>query len=361
MRNGSTSTPRYVLGLDLGDVASALCLLERGREQPLERSQMPMEPEAARQVLAACPRGLVVMEAGTHSPWVSRLAAELGHEVLVANPRQLALISKCDRKTDRTDAETLARLARADRTLLRPVHHRDERLQRHLEVLRARDALVRARTLLVNHARGALKGFGVRVNASSCDTFPQALKEQAPRELRALLAPVAQAIARLSTQIAAYDRRVNELCREEHPETRRLQQVVGVGPVTSLAFVLTIADPNRFRSNRQVGAYLGLRPRSDQSGASNRQLGIAKSGNPLLRRLLVQCAHHILGPFGPDTNLRRFGLAMRERGAGNAKKRAVVAVARRLAVLLLRLWRTGAKYEPLYAAPTTPALPARAS
>jgi transposase len=361
MKKRSTSIPRYVIGLDLGDCFSELCVLERGEDVPVERLRVPMTIEDVRSTLSNCKRGLLVMEAGTHSPWVSRLASEVGHEVLVANPRQLALISKSDRKTDRTDAETLARLARADRTLLRPVRHRPEPQQKALEVLRARDSLVRARPLLVNHVRGALKGWGVRVNASSCETFPAACREQVAKDLYVLVAPVVQAIARISTQINAYDRRVSELGRREYPQTARLQQVVGVGPVTSLAFVLTIADPTRFRRNRQVGAYVGLRPRSDQSGASNRQLGIAKSSNAMLRRLLVQCAHHILGPFGPDTNLRRFGLAMRERGAGNAKKRAVVAVARRLAVLLLRLWRTGEAYEPLHGqAPMAPA-PARAS
>lgn len=361
MKSLAAASIEHVIGMDLGDVASALCVLEPGVEDPVERGQVPMEPQAMRQLLEGMPRSLVVMEAGGQSPWVSRLATQLGHEVLVANPRQLALITKSDRKSDRTDAETLARLARADRSLLRPVRHRDERQQRHLEVLRARDALVRARTLLVNHVRGALKGFGVRVNSASVESFPQALREQAPRELRVLLAPMATSIASLSRQIAAYDHRVNQLCRKEHPETQRLQQVVGVGPVTSLAFVLTIADPGRFRRNRQVGAYLGLRPRRDQSGACDRQLGIAKSGNPLLRRLLVQCAHHILGPFGPDTNLRRFGLAMKERGGGNAKKRAVVAVARRLAVLLLHLWRTNATYQPLHGQPPAPPTTARAS
>jgi len=114
--------------------------------------------------------------------------------------------------------------------------------------------------------------------------------------------------------------------------------------------VLTLEDPGRFRQSRAVGPYLGLCPRRDQSGGRDAQLRITKRGDAMLRRLLVSGAQYILGPFGPDTDLRRWGLRLAARGGKNAKKRAVVAVARKLATLLHRLWVSGATYQPLRAA-----------
>jgi transposase len=111
--------------------------------------------------------------------------------------------------------------------------------------------------------------------------------------------------------------------------------------------LLTIQDPARFKKSRFAAAYLGLTPGKDQSGASDPQRHITKAGDPFVRRLLVQCAQLMLGPFGKDTDLRRWGLHLAERGGKNGKKRAVVAVARKLAVLLHRLLATGSTYQPI--------------
>jgi transposase len=127
-----------------------------------------------------------------------------------------------------------------------------------------------------------------------------------------------------------------------------LRQVEGVGPLTALTFVLTLEDPYRFEKSRSVGAYLGLVPASDKSGDRDPQRRISKEGDEMLRKLLVGSAHYILGPFGGDSDLRRHGEKIASRGAKNAKKRAAVAVARKLAVLLHRLWVTGEVYDPLY-------------
>jgi len=113
------------------------------------------------------------------------------------------------------------------------------------------------------------------------------------------------------------------------------------------SYVLTLDDPKRFRRSRDVGGFLGLRPKQRDSGQSQPQLRITKEGDPYLRKLLVQGAHYILGWRGPDTDLRRWGLKLAARGGKNAKKRAVVAVARKLAVLLHRIWVSGENYEPL--------------
>jgi transposase len=186
------------------------------------------------------------------------------------------------------------------------------------------------------------------------------VSEHIPQDLRAALEPLLASIASMTETIRGYERRIEELGQTEYPVTNRLRQVEGVGPITALTYVLTIDSPERFRRSRMVGAFLGLRPRRDQSGGSDPQLHITKAGDKTLRRLLVGSAHYILGPFGSDCALRRFGLALASRGGKNAKKRAVVAVARKLAVLLHRLWLTGEEYDPMRAARPLPT-PARAS
>jgi len=210
------------------------------------------------------------------------------------------------------------------------------------------DALVRARTLLINSARGLVKTMGYRFPSGSAETFPRRVGEHVPPPGRAALGGVLGQIEQLSQSIAGYDHGLKHLAQTKYPETQLLQQVPGVGPVTSLAFLLTLGDKHRFGKSREVGPYLGLVPRQDASGQRSPQLPITKAGDQYLRRLLVGSAHYILGPFGPDSNLRRHGLELATRGGNNAKKRAVVAVARKLAILLHRLWVTGKVYDPLY-------------
>jgi transposase len=170
-----------------------------------------------------------------------------------------------------------------------------------------------------------------------------------PQQLKESLEPLLVLIEASTTLIKAYDEQVKALCAKHQP-TQLLQAVPGVGPIASLTFVLTLEDPRRFRRSRQVGAYLGLTPRLSESGDSKPQLRITKAGDVDLRRLLVTSAQYILGPWGPDSDLRRWGLALAERGANKGKKRAVVAVARRLAILLHHLWKTGEVYAPLFLA-----------
>lgn len=161
------------------------------------------------------------------------------------------------------------------------------------------------------------------------------------------LEPLVLQIEALTEQIQGSDRKIEQLARTEYPETARLKQVSGVGDLIATTYVLTVEDPRRFARSRDVGCYVGLRPKRSDSGESRPQLRITKEGDPYLRQLLVQAAHHILGWRGPDTDLRRWGLKLAARGGKNAKKRAIVAVARRLAILLHRLWVSGERYEPL--------------
>lgn len=334
------------IGIDLGDRWSDGRVLDELGEVIESFRVRTTEPAMDRQ-LSRYPASRVVLEVGTHSPWVSRCVTKHGHEGIVANPRRVRLIAENDSKTDGVDAELLARLGRVDPSLLKPIVHRGAQAQKDRILLQARDGFVRARTQLVNQVRGLAKTLGTRAPSCSTEAFAKRVRKALPEALFPGLATLLETIEGLTRTIGEMDREVERVCEERYPETALLRQIKGVGPITALCFVLTIEDPTRFPRSRSVGAYLGLRPKHRNSGDQQPQLRITKAGDRLLRRLLVSAAHYILGPFGPDTDLRRSGLRMAERGGKSAKKRAVVAVARRLAVLLHRLWVTGAKYEPL--------------
>jgi len=278
---------------------------------------------------------------------VSRQLYAFGHEVIVAKPRNVRLIGENTRKEDRLDARTLARLARIDPNLLSPVRHRGAEAQAHLAVIRARQVLVRMRTALVNAARGLTKSFGERLRKCGTAQVGPLLAAELSPEIRAAVAPLLAEVEALNQRITAYDRQIEQLAQEHYPEVARLQQVNGVGTLIALTFVLTVDDPNRFRRSRDVGCYLGLRPGRRNCGKSQPQMHISKEGDSCVRTLLVQGAHYILGPFGRDCDLRRWGLKLAERGGKNAKKRAITAVARKLAVLLHKLWVSGEVYDPL--------------
>ena len=335
------------IGLDLGDRWSFYCILDEAGKLILEQ-KVPTTPEGMKQAFARTPRSLMALETGTHSPWVSRLLTELGHEVLVAHAQKVNLITKSTRKDDRHDAQTLARLARIDAELLCPVRHRSAKAQIHLTVIRARAELVRVRTALVNAARGLAKSYGERLPKCGTEQVNRELVTGLSSEMREVLEPLLGEIESLNERIKEYDRRMEKIAKESDPHVALLKQVKGVGTQIALTYVLTIEDPYRFeKSSRQLGCFLGLRPGRRNSGESEPQKKISKEGDRYLRTMLVQGAHYILGRFGADSDLRRWGLKLAERGGKNAKKRAVVAVARKLAILLHRLWVSGEVYEPL--------------
>lgn len=339
--------PEDTIGLDLGDRWSRYCVLNRDGEIVTE-DRVRTNRAALEQRFQQIPGTRMVVEAGTHSPWVSRLLQSFGHEVTVANARKVRLIYESDQKNDRLDARMLARLGRVDVNLLAPVRHRRAETQSDLAVLRGRNALVAARTQLINAVRGLVKSASGRLPKCTTDAFSRKVLGSVPAELNPAVEPMLNSIATLSQQIHHADEQIAKLAEEKYPETRLLRQVKGIGPLIALTFVLTLDDPYRFRKSRLVGSYLGLRPRQRESGDSAPELGISKGGNSHLRWLLVQAAQYILGPFAPDSGLRRWGLELAARGGRNAKKRAVVAVARKLAVLLHRLWVTAEAYEPLH-------------
>jgi len=342
-KRGSES---FTIGLDLGDRSCRYCVLDERGEVVLERSCATTR-KGLDQAFGSMARCRVALEVGTHSPWVSRHLATLGHEVIIANARRVRLISDSTRKDDKLDAKTLARLARVDPQLLSPIRHRSEEAQGDLIMIRARSTLVETRTALINAVRGLTKSFGERLPSCASYQVCEELSDPLSAPLQAALAPLLSEIESITERIQDYDRKLDEIAKQRYPEVELLKQVQGVGTLIALTFVLTVEDPHRFRSSRQAGCYAGLRPKRRESGQSRPQLGISKEGDPYLRKLLVQGAHYILGRFGQDSDLRRWGLNLAARGGKNAKKRALIAVARKLAVLLHKLWVSEEKYDPL--------------
>jgi transposase len=341
------SQQKLTIGLDLGDRNSWYCVVDEAGQIRLEQ-RVRTSAKALQEIFGAMPRSRIALEIGTHSPWISRLLSELGHEVIVANARKVRLIGESRKKDDRLDAQTLARLARIDPQLLSPVKHRSAQAQADLSLIRARAGLVRARTALVNTARGLAKSYGERLRGCNVRNMNPEKAEGLSPELQAALQPLLAGLESLSEQIKEYNERIEKLAEESYPRVALLKQIKGVGTLIALTFLLTLEDPHRFCKSRDVGCYLGLQPGRRNSGQSEPQMHISKEGDPYLRTLLVQGAQHILGPFGADCDLRRWGLKLAERGGRNGKKRAIVATARKLAVLLHHLWVSGEVYEPLH-------------
>jgi transposase len=335
---------RVTIGLDLGDRKSKYCVFDG--EGYLKESDVVTESDAMKATFGAMKPCRIALEVGTHSLWVSALLKGLGHEVIVANAREVRAISKSKKKNDKLDARKLARLAHADPQLLSPIKHRSMKAQMDLLKVRARAGLVEARTGLVNMVRGLVKSHGQRIQKCDTDSMSAELLRGLDEGLIEALKPAMRVIEKLTEQIEQYDKQVEELAKK-YPETQLLRQVSGVGPLISTAYVLTLEDPERFTKSRHVGGYLGLTPAQRDSGDSQPQLRITKQGDCYVRTLLVQGAQYILGPHGPDSDLRRWGLKLVGGGSKREKRRAVVAVARKLAILLHRLWKTGEIYEPL--------------
>jgi len=342
-KNSKTESgqPTETIGVDLGDKMSHYAIVDEGGVV-VEEGHFRNTVESIAKHFSQMGKARVALEVGTQSAWIAREFQKLGHEVIVANARELKWITASDRKNDRNDAVKLARLARADRNLLAPVEHRTAEQQTELAVIRARDALVRSRTLLVNTARSLAKGFGLRLPATITRTFGQRALANLPRFLHASMTLLLEQIDRVSAVLRDYDQRIVEAAGN-HPEMKRLAGVPGVGTLTAATFVLTLGRKERFAHSRDVGSFLGLRPQQKQSGERDPQLGISKCGDKYLRKLLVQCAHHILGQWGRDSALRQWGLS--KSGGGASKKRAVIAVARKLAVMLHRMWTTGEVFK----------------
>jgi transposase len=341
---------RLTVGLDLGDRASRYCILDEAGEKANE-DKLPTTKTGLDSLFGKMPTCRIALEVGTHSPWVSRHLKAMGHEVIVANPRRVKLITQSVKKNDRMDAEQLARLARVDPQLLSPIQHRGPEAQADLAVVRARMTLVDARTELINSARGLAKPMGERLKKCDTDSVKESLADGLSEATQNAIRPLLKSVEEINKQIGVYDQRIEGIAKR-YPEMKLLTQVHGVGTLIALTYILTIEDAERFAHSREVGPYLGLTRKLRDSGDSQPELGISKAGDELLRRLLVQGAHCILRDGAPDSDLKAWGMAMLQNGGKKVskarKKKAVVAVARKLAVLLHRLWVTGEVYDPQY-------------
>ena len=346
---------RLTVGLDLGDLTSRYCVLDEAGKKVSE-DQLPTTKAGLSSLFGKMPPSRIALEVGTHSPWVSRHLAAMGHEVIVANPHKVKLITQSVRKNDQIDAEQLARLARVDPKLLSPIQHRGPEAQADLAVIRARAELVDGRTGLINCARGLAKPMGERLKKCDADQVKGSLADGLSEEVKKVIGPLLKSVEEISKQIGVYDERIEEIGKR-YPEMKLLTQVHGVGTLIALTYILTIEDAQRFEHSRDVGPYLGLTRKQRESGDSEPELGITKAGDQLLRRLLVQGAHCILRQGAPDSDLKAWGMARlqnggkqgkNQKGSKKAKKKTIVAIARKLAVLLHRLWVTGEVYDPQY-------------
>jgi transposase len=348
---------RLTVGLDLGDRTSRYCVLDEAGEKASE-DKLPTTKTGLDSLFAKMAPSRIALEVGTHSPWVSRHLAGMGHEVIVANPRKVRLITQSVKKNDRMDAEQLARLARVDPKLLSPIRHRGPEAQGDLAVIRARAELVNARTALINCARGMAKPMGERLKKCDADQVKESMAEGLGEALQTVIGPLLKSVEEISRQIGVYDERIEGIGKR-YPEMQLLTQVWGVGTLIALTYILTIEDAQRFEHSRDVGPYLGLTRKQRDSGDSEPELGISKAGDELLRRLLVQGAHCILRKDAPDSDLKAWGMARLQnrdpkggqkgqKGSKKTRKKTVIAIARKLAVLLHRLWVTGEVYDPHY-------------
>lgn len=345
-RNSLGTRSKVTIGMDTSDKKNAVCILRNDTGEVIKRLSVANTPEGMTAFFSRFPPTSVAFEVGCHSPWINDVLTGLGHDTVVANPRQVALISRSIRKTDKHDAELLARLLRADRELLRAIKHRTRDGRIDLALLRTRNRLIGTRTGLIASIRGTVKSFGERIRGMDASVFHKHAAQDIPEDLLPQLEPLLEVLTTLAKQINSVNKEVTRLCREKYPETTLLRQIPRVGEITSLTFLLTIEDPERFEKSRDVGAYVGLIPRKAESGDRSPELPITKAGDRELRRLLVQCAHQVIGKLGPPSDLKDWGLALAARGKKQAKRRAVVAVARKLAVLMHRLWLTGEVYRP---------------
>ena len=328
-------------GIDLHAEYSQVCILDDEGEV-METSCVRTSQKVLERFFSRAPMR-VAMEAGGTSPWVSRLLGSLGHEVVVCSPRRVRLIAESTLKNDKVDAEVLARLVRLDPEFLKPIQHRSEQAQLLRGNLKVRSAMVEARTKWINTIRGLLRSFGYKVSGKAPHTFAERVdRMKLPSELRAVIEPLLAQLDLLSGEIERRNQHLEEMVKDL-PEVAHLREIPGVGPVVATYFVLTIDDPDRFKRSRDVAAFFGLRPSMRKSASTTHFGRITKEGDPEMRRLLVQAAHACLLTKA-DCELKRWALALAER---KGKGKAVVALARKLAVLMHRLWVTGEVYQAL--------------
>lgn len=336
----------YFIGIDIGDKTNFVCVLDSKGNIVLE-TEVTNDEESVTILLENFPSATVAIEACSHSLWLNALLLELDLKVYVANPRKVQLIYKNYKKTDKEDAKILAKLVRSDPSLLFPIVTRDIETQEDLILLKTRRKMVDCRGDLIRHIRGIIKPFGVKLpKGVTVDNFHVKAKEYIENSILSILKDTFDAIESLAKQIKNLETKIDDLIKEKYPEANLLQTIPGVGPIISLTFLLIIGDPKRFKKSRDVGAYFGLIPKRDQSGEMDKSLPITKTGDASMRALLVNASHRNLGIFGKDTQLRRHGLKIMGTNENKIrKKKAVIAVARKIAVLMHSILISGEEFK----------------
>ena len=338
------------IGMDLGNEKHAVCALDQAGKV-LWRRDVANTPEALRPFFKENAGATVAMETGLCCRWISALAKSCGCEVLVGNARRLAAIWQSKQKNDENDALMLARLARADRELFHPVELRDDERHEMVQILELREVAVSQRTQAVNSVRGLCKALGVFIPKCDASCFHKVAKDAIPADRAWKFKPMIRHLKEIAATVRRYDAMLEKYARSHFKEeVELLQTIPSVGPVTSCAFVAHISDPRRFGSARDAGAYFGLTPGQDQSGDRDAPKRITKTGSTLMRHLLVTAANYILRESSPDTALKRHGERICERGGKVARRKAKTAVARKLAVTMLAMLKSGKPYDDVLAA-----------
>jgi transposase len=331
-------------GLDVSDKSTHVCVVDGGGRVVWSGSCATC-PETIARTLARRAPGLAraVLETGALSSFLYRGLAERGVAVTCVCARHAhGVLSARVNKSDAHDAEGLAQMARTG--WYKAVRIREEGTHLDRASLKIREQLTASHRALANQLRGLLKLFGLRLGQV---TTPgkrrerlQALFAQKP-ELREVMAPLLESLEALEVRIATLSRRLAARAAAD-PVTARLMSVPGVGPITALVYKTSIEDPDRFDHSRSAGAFAGLAPRRSQSGERDVTGHISRAGDPMLRSALYEAANSLLARVKRDCPLRTWGLALaRTRGA----KRARVAVARKLAILLHRLWASNTEFR----------------
>ena len=343
------------IGADVSDRTTKICVMtkaEGGERGIVVETTCATTKAGFEEALSKFDRSWpVVFETGTHCRWMDRLFKEMGFKTIVGNPGKIPSITKSNTKNDRNDARELARLAIADPAMLHPVFLRDEVYQQMLRFHHARNMLISQRTQTINQIRGFAKSMGHRIECSSTEKFHELSKADWPRELEECAWPLMGVLKTVNLKIKAYDRLIERLAEkpEFKPMVERVRVVYGVGVIGSTVFVAAIGGrPDRFDHTRDIGAYLGMIPKQDQSGDDDKQLHITHAGADIVRATLVECAGVVMMSNAKDTDLKLKGLRIAMHGGGIAKKKAKVAVARALAVTMLALLKDPEReYVPL--------------
>lgn len=335
-------------GLDVGGKATAICVMD-GVGDVLWRGRRVTDPAVIAQALRRFDREelRIGLESGSYSPWLCRGLRCLGFQVVCMDARRAADAIRSRRvKTDKADAWALAEMLRTG--WYSEVYVKSEESHRLKALLGARDQLVRTKRALYAQVRGLLRPFGLRLpSRQGTKRFMAAASEavRADALLSVSVEALLEALAAVESQIAVLDEKVKELTRRDEV-CWRLMSVPGVGPITALAFKATIEDIGRFSSMRNIGVYLGLTVKRYQSSDRDVSLAISRQGDKMTRHYLYEAANVLLTTVRRRSALKSWGLRLiKKRGA----KRARVAVARKLAVLLGRIWKDGTHFEAMTA------------